>query len=386
MFQPYLTEHHYYVLFEDGRGMADVRNAKGLYRRLTGYDEQRYAGHGRWESSSGLSRAGDRDSYDDYREPTPAEIEQFRRRIDGERPEPPLPVSSREKPEDGAFAVFQREADMVDPRSAVAVVEELSPEHRFTLPLAGYEWKSLACEVALLSARRRAEPVEGHYYFAVFENLDDVVDVGRAHSLVRCPAGSQGTWEMYLHDGTWVRGQEPQRQTVLPVGRADVERIGRGRDSAAVRYFDVWFRGAGKGGRRRHVLVRRTASVDETVDDLGWRPTDVLARLEPGCRVEELGERGFRNSRYVAAVTGRSPGYRSEQPRYQAVFRSQEDVYDLGNVLFLAKRLPNPYELEYELWTPDGWQPTGDMLLGYTTLPISEEEFQRLAAVLRHRG
>ena len=29
---------------------------------------------------------------------------------------------------------------------------------------------------------------------------------------------------------------------------------------------------------------------------------------------------------------------------YQAVFHAEDDVYDLGNVLFLARRLPNPYE------------------------------------------
>ncbi len=94
----------------------------------------------------------------------------------------------------------------------------------------------------------------------------------------------------------------------------------------------------------------------------------------------EHGERGFRGSRYVAVMLGRSRSFDGQVHDYQAVFREKDDVYDLGNVLFLAKRLPNPYELEYERWTPDGWRPTSEMLLGYTTLPISEEEFQRLAA------
>jgi hypothetical protein len=88
----------------------------------------------------------------------------------------------------------------------------------------------------------------------------------------------------------------------------------------------------------------------------------------------------LRIARYVAAIKWRSHAFRGRTHDYQAVFRREDDVYDLGNVLFLAKRLPNPYELEYELWTPDGWWPTRKLLLEYTTLPISEEEFQRLAA------
>jgi hypothetical protein len=376
MFQPYLAEYRYYVLFGNGFGMSDVRNANDLYRSVTGYDVERYEGHGRWKWSSGLSRAGDRDSDDTYREATPAEVEQFTRRTDAERPEVPPPSSSREKLEDGGFAVFRHQADMVDLRSAYAVVEELSPEHRFTVPLTRYGLDELAGVLALLAARRRAEPVDGHYYFAEFDSLGDVVDVDRAHALIRCSASGGGTWEMFLHDGTWVLGEEPRQKHVLPVGREDVDRVSRGREAAEIRYFDVWLGRTVKDGRRHHVLVRRTGSADETVDDLGWQPTDVLGRLEPGWWVLELGERGFRSSRYVAVMTGRSDTFHG----YQAVFRKGYDVYDLGDVLFLAKRLPNPYELEYELWTPDGWQPTSRMLLEYTTLPISEEEFQRLAA------
>jgi hypothetical protein len=79
-------------------------------------------------------------------------------------------------------------------------------------------------------------------------------------------------------------------------------------------------------------------------------------------------------------MKGRSRTFDCPAPDYQAVFRTDDDVYDLGHVLFLAKRLPNPYELEYELWTPVGWRRTSHTLLEYTTLPISEEEFQLLSA------
>jgi len=51
------------------------------------------------------------------------------------------------------------------------------------LPLAPSERDSLAGVVALLAARRRAEQVEGHYYFAEFERLDDVADLDRPHAL-----------------------------------------------------------------------------------------------------------------------------------------------------------------------------------------------------------
>jgi hypothetical protein len=158
VFQPYLADYRYYALFRDGRGMSDVRNAKDLYRSVTSFDEERYEGHARWKSSGDLSRTNDRDSYDEYREANQAEVEQFMRRTDAERPEAPPPSSSREKYEDGGFALFRHQADMVDRRSAYAVVEELSPEHRFTVPLTRSDRESLAGVLALLTARRRAEP------------------------------------------------------------------------------------------------------------------------------------------------------------------------------------------------------------------------------------
>ncbi|MFJ5984201.1 hypothetical protein [Lentzea sp. NPDC092896] len=330
MFQPYLADYRYYALFADGHGMSDAGNAKGLYRTISAYHEERYEGHGVWERSSDLSRAKDRDSYDDYREATRAEVEHLLRRTDAQQPEKPSQAPGEEV-------------------------------------------------VALLTARRQAEPVDGHYYFAEFESLGDVVDVGRAHALIRCPASGDGEWETYLGEGEWVLGREPRDRVVLPVGREDVERTSRGRETAEVRYFDVWHGLEKEDGYYVYELVRRTGSADETPDDLGWRHTDVLGRLEPGWWVVEFGERHFRMSRYVAVMTARSRRFRGRPHDYQAVLRENDDVYHFGDVPVLVRRLPNPYELEYERWTPDGWQPVNGSPWS-RTLPISEEEFQRLAA------
>ncbi len=309
----------------------------------------------------------------------PAEVEQFTRRVGAERPEAPPPSSSREKHEDGGFAVFRHAADMVDLRSAVAVVDELSPDHRFTVPLTRSERERPAGVLALLTARRRAEPVDGHCCSADFESPDDMVDVNRALLDPVPGRRARGPRDVPARRNVGA-GADPQRKHVLPVGREDLERISRGRETAEVRYFDVWHGHTVGDGHYLHDLVSRTGSADEAVDGLGRQPTDVLGRLEPGWWVLELGERGFHRSRHVAASMGRLRGFRDRAHGYQAVFRKEDDIYDLGNVLFLARRLPNPYELEYELWTSDGWQPTSRMLLEYTMLPISEEELQRLAA------
>lgn len=376
MFQPYLAEYRYYALFES-QGMSDISRAKGLHRSAGGSDEQRYEGHGRWKRSDGLSRAQDRDCYDDYREATPAEVEHLVLRTDAQQPEEPLP-SSRDGFEGGGFAVFRHQADMIDLRSACAVVDELSPEHRFALPLAPFERGELAGVVALLAARRRAEPVDGHYYFAEFDRLDEVVDLDRAHALLRCPASGEGQWETYLQDGAWVLGKEPGDHVVLPVCREEAERIIRGRETAEARYFDVWHGLATEGGFYIRELVRRTGPGDETLDDLGFQPTDVLGRLEPGWWVEEFHERHFSMHRYVDTLMARSRRFRDQPHDYHAVFRGEHDVYDFGKVLFVVRRFVNHYEgSAYERWTSDGWQPVENVLWA-RTLRISEEEFQQL--------
>jgi len=378
VFEPYLADYRYYALFEDGHGMSDVGNAEGLYRSIGYRDEQKYHGHGVWARSGGLSGSGDRNSYDSYREVSAAELERLRQLADDRGP---AWEEQRDGFEGGGFAVFRREADLVDLRCAYAVVGELLPEHRFALSLAPSERGELAGVVALLAARRRAEPVGGHYYFAEFERLDDVADLDRAHALIRCPSSGSGEWEIYLQEGAWVLGKEPRDRVVLPVGRDGLERTLRGREIAEARYFDVCEGPAAKKGYHLNHLVRRTGSVDETPDDLGWQRTDVLRRLKRGWPVVELGERSFRSARYVDAFVRRSRRFHGRAHDYQAVFREDEDVYDFGNVLFPARLLPHRYEQpECERWTPDGWRRVNGMLPGSRTLPISEEEFHRLAA------
>ncbi|MEV6909074.1 hypothetical protein [Amycolatopsis sp. NPDC051071] len=305
MFERYLADYHYFALFEGGRGMSDVGNAEGLYRSIGSDDEQKYVGHGVWTQSHGLAKTLDRYSYDDYREVSVAELERLRRLTDDRGP---AKHERQDGFEGGGFAVFRHEADIVDLRSAY-VVDELLPEHTYALPLTPSERDSLAGMVSLLAARRRAEPVTGHYYFAEFEKLDDVADLDRAHALIRCPSNGDSDWEIYLQEGAWVPGKEPQDRIVLPVGRDDLEREIRGRETAEVRYFDVWFGSSPKGWYLLHDYVRRTGSVDETPDGPGWRRTDVLERLKPGSWVVELGERHFRRIFTVAAITGRpTPG------------------------------------------------------------------------------
>lgn len=377
MFQPYLAEYRYYALFDDGHGMSDVGNAKGLYRSLGARDEQKYEGHGVWTSSSGLSRAGERDSYDAYREVSTAELERLRQLADDRGP---AREERREGFEGGGFAVFRHEADMVDLRSAYAVVDEVLPEHRFAVPLLPSERDELAAIIVLLAARRRAEPVDGHHHFAKFDARNDFVELDRAHSLIRCPAEGDGRWEVFLGDGEWVPGEEPWQEHVLPVGREEVRHLARLRANAGTRYFEVQL-----GARNRRQVVRRTGTTDEAVDDLGWRPADVFERLEPDWLVEELGERSFRTARYVRVLLERSDRFRGQAHSYQAVFGHRDDVYDLTEVRFLARRLSNPYELEYERFTPEGWKYWSGSFDG-ETLPISEEEFHRLAELLAGRG
>jgi hypothetical protein len=202
--------------------------------------------------------------------------------------------------------------------------------------------------------------------------LRDFVALDRAHSLIRCSTDGDGKWETFLHEGQWVPGQEPWHAHVLPVGREEVRRISRLRETAEVRYFDVQL-----DSSSQREIVRHTGSGDEAVDDLGWRPTDVLGRVQPHWVVEETSEHIFGIDRYVSALTARSARFRGRLHDYQAFFRGEDDVYDFGNVLFLARKL-DTYELEYERWTPDGWQWVGSALHG-TPLPISEEEIQQLA-------
>ena len=334
MVQPFLAGYSYFARFHEDSSMGNVAAANGLYRSLGSYHEAKYRGHGVWSWSGDLSEAREHDSRYGYREVTPDEVELLRQRIDAERTAPPSP-----------------------PQEDVGAL-------------------------ALLEARRRAEPVDGHHYFAEFDLLADVVDLARAHALVRCPAEGDGPWEAYVHKGVWTRAEEPQRNTALPIGRAAADRVARAREAATTRYFRIW-----TGPSNSYDLVRHTGTADEVVDDLGWRSADVFRLLDPAWRVKEYSESGFAGRRYFSTTAARSDRFGDRENDYFAVFRHRDDVYDFDKVLFVMRRFYNPYYdryegSAYERWTPDGWKPTESPIsLGFHgLLPISDEEFDRLTA------
>ncbi|MDX3662294.1 hypothetical protein PV646_33750 [Streptomyces sp. ID05-26A] len=335
MFQPYLAGYRYYVLFLEDSSMADIGEAKGLHRSLGSSHEEKYEGHGVWTYSHDLADARDYDPRYGFRESLPGEVELLTRRIDAERPEPSSPYGE----EPGVLT--------------------------------------------LLEARRRAEPVDGHYYFAEFDRLADVEDLARAHALVRCPAEGRGSWETYVHKGVWTRGYVPSVSRTLPIGPEDADRVMRAKEAAATRYFEIWDRSPDS-----HELVRHTATADEISDDLVWRTADVLGHLEPSWRVQEYSKTGFVHHRAFTTKVARSrrlgEKYGLRANDYFAVFEDWNDVYDFAEVLFVVRRHYNPYYgrhewSTYERWTPDGWQPV-ELPGGQGLLPISEEEFAQLTA------
>ncbi|MGI5501471.1 hypothetical protein [Lentzea sp. CA-135723] len=333
MFEPYLAGYRYFVLFREDSSMENVDEAKGLHRSLGASHEEKYEGHGVWRRTYDLADARDHDARYDYRESLPGEVELLMRRTDAEQPEPASPH-----------------------------VEE--PGVR-----------------ALLEARRRAQPQNGHHYFAEFSDLAHVEDLARAHALVRCPADGRGQWEAYVHKGVWTRGKAPSQSRSLPIGGEDVSRLVRAREAAHTRYFEIWDRRPDS-----HELVRHTASSDEVSDDLTWRTADVLGHLRPSWQVQEHSENGFVFVRALTTSMARGRAFADSTGHYFAVFPDQHDIYDLDKVLFVVRRHYNPYYGRYEgstydRWTPAGWQPTEPPISrGFGLLPISDQEFARLTA------
>ncbi|MFD4676470.1 hypothetical protein ACFWNN_42585 [Lentzea sp. NPDC058450] len=332
MVQPFLTDYHYYALFDEFDSMKDIAHAKGLYRSIRPAHEEKYEGHGAWGWSHDLSDARDYDARHVYRAATPAEVEFLTQRTDAASPVPSTPH--------------------VDP-----------PE-----------------VLVLLEARRRAEPRDGHYYFAEFERPSDFLDVDRAFALIRCSAES-GKWETYVRDGLWTGREKPYNGAVLPVDREDADRVIRSREAAGTRYFAVKSTGDEE-------LVRHTVSGDDIRDDLGWRQADLMTHVDPSWTVQEHSAFSFAWARNFATTQARlkkfGDKYGKRANDYWAVFPTRNDIYDFSKVLFVVRRDYNPYygryeESTYERWTPDGWQPTRPPIsLGFAILPISEEEFDRL--------
>ncbi|MDX3661681.1 hypothetical protein PV646_30630 [Streptomyces sp. ID05-26A] len=121
--------------------------------------------------------------------------------------------------ETAGYAVFHRLTDVLDLDSAYDVVPE--SEHRFSTPLNASEHADLTARLRVRNARRIAEPIDGHFYFAVFSGLRDVVDLGKAHSLLRVDDSQR--WETLQSDGQWGHTSRPQRLHTLPLTKSELD-------------------------------------------------------------------------------------------------------------------------------------------------------------------
>ncbi|WP_394621507.1 hypothetical protein JNUCC0626_21130 [Lentzea sp. JNUCC 0626] len=232
MFQPYLADYTYYALFRNMAHGPASESADALVRSFGPFDEQQYLGHHRWEWTGVLEDARRfKGRYDDSYEVTEAEAAQIRLLIDarqdtaGDLAQEALSIQAKRaaRHPDGAFASYRTAIDMIDFESACSVTDDLPPDHGPALRVAIYERPKLEAWIALRTARRQAEPVDGHYYFALFRSLRDVLDLSGAHTLIRCPDTGRIPWEIY-RDG-WEKGGHPGSEWALPLARADIDRV-----------------------------------------------------------------------------------------------------------------------------------------------------------------
>jgi hypothetical protein len=174
----------------------------------------------------------------------------------------------------GGYAVFRRRVDVLDIDSAHALVRTPGPDDQVTLPLSDFEAYRLSLRLTVRAARRRAQPVQGYYYFAVLDSLRDAVDPDKAFSLIRCAADTSPRWELFLREGEWVPTSGPLTLVTLPIGAAEVQRI-TARLVSGTRYFQIV-----NGEPGFMVFVRHTPTSEETRQhpDAPWQPCDVLGR------------------------------------------------------------------------------------------------------------
>ncbi|MGW6443146.1 hypothetical protein [Lentzea sp. NPDC055074] len=123
--------------------------------------------------------------------------------------------------ETAGYAVFHRLTDVLDLDSAHAVVA--TPEDRFSTPLNASEHEDLTARLRVRDARRTAEPIDGHFYFAVYSGLREVVDLDRARSLIR--VDDSGRWEASLPGGQWEPTGKPRQLHTLPLTGAELARL-----------------------------------------------------------------------------------------------------------------------------------------------------------------
>ncbi|MFJ5986667.1 hypothetical protein [Lentzea sp. NPDC092896] len=124
--------------------------------------------------------------------------------------------------ETAGYAVFHQLTDVLDLDSAYDVVPE--PQGQFAVPLNDAEKAGLTARLHLRDARREAQPIDGHFYFAVFELPHQVVDLDNAHSLLRVDDAQQ--WEI-LRDGQWQPADKPRKLHTLPLTKPGLDRVTR---------------------------------------------------------------------------------------------------------------------------------------------------------------
>ncbi|SFR05275.1 hypothetical protein SAMN04488564_102740 [Lentzea waywayandensis] len=125
--------------------------------------------------------------------------------------------------ETAGYAVFHQLTDVLDLDSAHAVVPE--PQGRFSVPLNDSEKAGLTARLHLRDARREAQPIDGHFYFAVFGLLHEVMDLDNAHSLLRVDGSQQ--WEALQRDGQWLPTVKPRELHTLPLTKSGLDRVTR---------------------------------------------------------------------------------------------------------------------------------------------------------------
>ncbi|MCO1576561.1 hypothetical protein M8C13_12445 [Crossiella sp. SN42] len=204
--------HH--LLTEDGAPSAVVRVPLWPEPK---FGEEAFTGDGQWRSSDLLSRLPEQVPETEW-----ARVVEHMAAL----------VRRRHAEFTGDYAVFRRPIDVLDLESAEEVVREPATEHRHTLRLLDYRMPDrrmaeFRARVFLRQAQRRAEPVDGHYYFAVFTTVEDVWDADAAIAVLRCPAAGTVRWERFERESAWVRASRSRWDHHLPIGRAEVERITR---------------------------------------------------------------------------------------------------------------------------------------------------------------
>ncbi|GAA2822122.1 hypothetical protein [Crossiella cryophila] len=360
------VNHRHHLRTEHGRAAAVIRVLTVPDREPR---EWVFTGDGRWKSADLLGQAP---------EPGRLDVE-----VGWEHAVEQLAVlvQQHRAGSAGGYAVFHRATDVLDLELAYDVVPELGPGHRISLPLREGEAEPLATRVAMRNSKRHAEVTDGRHHFALFNFAADSKDLDRAYSVVRCPAGRTGPWEVFRQPGDWPPTRQPASTHTLPIGGADIERITRRLAAAEIRYFEIRSREVGPVAK-----IRLTRTTEEAAEDLGWIPSDFLVRQrdEPDWTVAETDEWGMARIRFHAARLDRSVALRDNEYQYLAIFAEVAAAFDLGNATMVVRKKNDVVE---EFVRPGGWARTDrtrqfDHVLTrpYWQLPITEEELRGLIA------